>query len=698
MGTSSSIEEAEDLPPMMYAHPPKHVFASSSRERQDFARLWEQYVAGGMQSSSVTRPLLREVLLRAVRELTLSPTGRAWAEELVTNAVASLRPEISAEEAFGTYQALMQNLQPAHVAASEHRPQSGVSARPVAAPVASMVNNYARMPKGSRTVDPAPLRRLSSEWPLAGQSQKAPPRHEDLVGSTRAAQESTSASLRAAVMRSQGTYEDLCQADAHRDALSGTGVRRLRSRAVDPAQKVDMEMAKLHDQAQLIQQQSLELTTLRDGLELQMQRHAAASTRLAEAEEKLEEAQQENAELQRQHKTEELRATMLREAFEQEQNRVGVSLGQAETYVNHLVAATEGTRRVEMTEQAVARECVQALNEIHAAQSREDLSAEAKLNQLVRELELAKTDYDLATRSVPATSPKADPAKQTELSELRRGTLEAMALFRRRLADAQVYRRRYQEIQHRAEAVNRDLAQQEGPSRSGPCAGAGTASGISSTVPVLTRLRLEEAEEAQQKAEEARLESELVEAERGSLKQDFYSYQVLLDHGSSQLHDLQGELQQLRSRLSGAPRRDALRAAGAPPTPADNLMAAGLQRRVGLSLAAGRESRCLIQEEQLKRQLAEQRVVDRHAGRMEDLGATAEETLSNGAVIGPGFSGISAVDSDVGTMDASQELRARLAALRGQLNQGATGDSLRTELRPNLHEQLQVLREQLERS
>ena len=30
----------------------------------------------------------------------------------------------------------------------------------------------------ARTVDPAPLRRLSSEWPLAGQSQKAPPRHE----------------------------------------------------------------------------------------------------------------------------------------------------------------------------------------------------------------------------------------------------------------------------------------------------------------------------------------------------------------------------------------------------------------------------------------------------------------------------------------------------------------------------------------
>ena len=32
-------------------------------------------------------------------------------------------------------------------------------------------------------------------------------------------------------------------------------------------------------------------------------------------------------------------------------------------------------------------ECVQALNEIHAAQSREDLSAEAKLKQLVHELD-----------------------------------------------------------------------------------------------------------------------------------------------------------------------------------------------------------------------------------------------------------------------------------------------------------------------
>ena len=38
------------------------------------------------------------------------------------------------------------------------------------------------------------------------------------------------------------------------------------------------------------------------------------------------------------------------------------------------------------------------------------------------------------------------------------------------------------------------------------------------------------------------------------------------------------------------------------------------------------------------------------------------------------------------------------AATPGTCWTGATSESLRTELRPNLHEQLQALREQLERS
>ena len=52
---------------------------------------------------------------------------------------------------------------------------------------------------------------------------------------------------------------------------------------------------------------------------------------------------------------------------------------------------------------------------------------------------------------------------------------------------------------------------------------------------------------------------------------------------------------------------------------------------------------------------------------------------------GPGFSGISAVDSNADvTMDASQELRARLAALRGQLNQGTKKKGTGEELVSNL--------------
>eukprot|EP00913_Durusdinium_trenchii_P023220 g21798.t1 len=73
-----------------------------------------------------------------------------------------------------------------------------------------------------------------------------------------------------------------------------------------------MDQDKIQGQASLIQQQEVELSALRDGLALQQQRHAAALQRFRETQEKLEEAQNEAAELSRQAKTEELRSTMLR--------------------------------------------------------------------------------------------------------------------------------------------------------------------------------------------------------------------------------------------------------------------------------------------------------------------------------------------------------------------------------------------------
>ena len=62
----------------------------------------------------LARPFWRtgEVLLRAVRDLALSPIHRAWAEDLVANAISGSPAALSAEEAFQIYAELMKNLQP----------------------------------------------------------------------------------------------------------------------------------------------------------------------------------------------------------------------------------------------------------------------------------------------------------------------------------------------------------------------------------------------------------------------------------------------------------------------------------------------------------------------------------------------------------------------------------------------------------
>lgn len=52
-----------------------------------------------------------QVLLRAVRELVLSPGRGAWAQDLVQNALSTAPGQLSNSEAFVVYQSLMQNLQ-----------------------------------------------------------------------------------------------------------------------------------------------------------------------------------------------------------------------------------------------------------------------------------------------------------------------------------------------------------------------------------------------------------------------------------------------------------------------------------------------------------------------------------------------------------------------------------------------------------
>ncbi|CAJ1460190.1 unnamed protein product [Effrenium voratum] len=624
-----------------------------SNPRKDFARFWEQYVPGGARTTTVSRPLMREVLLRAVRELALSPGHRAWAEELVANAVASAPAALAAEDAFAIFRSVMQNLR-----SSQGHIDTNLPARETALPLAS----YGKMPKGARMIDPAPVRRPSSL------DVGCPSRPQDLFAplrSTRAAQESTLASLRATVLSSQAAYEKLL---AQADSCTSGPVHDLKGRLESLKAKAALDQGKLQDHAGVIQQQEIEIAALRDDLALHTQRVEAASQRLRETQDKLEEAQQENAELSRQAKTEQLRSTMLREAFEQEQTRVGLSLGHAEAQVSDLAAATEGTRRIEVEEQAVARECVTALNEIHAAQAREELATEARLTQLLHELGLAKA----------AAAETKTAGDDQVVAEFRRRSQEHAAVVRRRVQDAQTFRRKLQEVQQQAADVSHRLAQKEGMGGRSALANANLS----------TRLRLEEAEEATLQVAEARLQGELADARAGSFAvEDFDSYEDLLENGKRHASALAEELEVLRSELS------AFSAAPRNADAGDDLMAAGLQRRVGSTLAAQRESQCLLQEEKLKKQLLEQQL--RFKSKPSEISGRGLQREAPELPSAP-----SQVDAERAAPPiASQELRARLAALRGQLI--GQGDDTR-EARPcdknehTLHQQLEALRQQLE--
>jgi len=105
-----------------------------------------------------------------------------------------------------------------------------------------------------------------------------------------------------------------------------------------------------------------------------------------ESQEELEECIEEHDLLVRYSEAEMLRVMMLREAFDQEQIRVGESLHEAELCVRDLVTATEDTRNAESEEQHVAQECARALNYIRTAQAKQDLEANVKIAQLHTEL------------------------------------------------------------------------------------------------------------------------------------------------------------------------------------------------------------------------------------------------------------------------------------------------------------------------
>lgn len=726
------------------------------KAREDFARFWEQYVPGGSRTTTVSRPLMREVLLRAVRELSLSPRRASWAEELVASALMTAPPALASEDAFGIFRSVMTSLR-----ASCHLQGSDVLLEALRRDFNTQypvppTSNGTTMPKGARTVDSAPARKLGSlaftrrdlssgELALRGDPAvflSAPMRP------TRAALESIHARLRASFGAAQGNYERLVlKAEALRDALArgqfdGLAVRDAKTGSDQSLTsgfsssriqaEIDRLLERLRSNASVFEKQQRELMALKEECSLQTQRAQAAFRRRDEAREKLDLGQQESSELSRQAKTEQLRALMLREAFEQEQARVGVSLGRAEAYVSDLIAATEGTRRIEVEEQAVARECITALNEIHSAQAREELQAEAKLAQLMRELQAAKDT--LVTSEQTSKRPEAASESQllqakvqdatAQLAELRRRSFGAASIIRRRAADAAIVQREIQALKTRSEMLSRELKATQ--TRDG-LRGATLASGSSALGNLISRLHIEEAAEAALQVAEARLEGELVEAQLGSVSTCGEPIEMQRrDRASEELAQrcierFSAELQEVRSELSAASMPKAIRSP-APNNLGSDLAAAGLQRRVGIALAAEFETKVRLEEERLQHELIAEdlRLLQNRIARSNDddpsaaasqLTATCVEVSTGRATpIAPAVTATESVAAAVAAADVSQapavaaaELQARLAALRGDFkgqNRRVTSPveesrRIAVERKSSLQIQLEALRQQL---
>eukprot|EP00930_Biecheleria_cincta_P045544 TRINITY_DN31388_c0_g2_i1.p1 TRINITY_DN31388_c0_g2~~TRINITY_DN31388_c0_g2_i1.p1 ORF type:complete len:865 (-),score=190.42 TRINITY_DN31388_c0_g2_i1:140-2629(-) len=728
------------------------------RAREDFARFWEQYVPGGSRTSTVSRPLMREVLLRAVRQLSLSPSRGAWAEELVASALSTAPPALAAEDAFGIFRSVMLNLSSSFGGQIRHDDQFRQAlhrdfASPPVQPQPSVIS-YAKLPKGARLADSAAPRADAMQnrfQYLEANGRRDEPTSPADEHSSRSAQESFLAGLRAALGASQAAYERLvAQAESLRESLvlgrqrgddwvqprtlandmvgglSSASASEGRWSDQSQAGKLEAEVDRLLDrmraQAKVIDQQEREMAALHEDCMGTAQRTQNALRRRNELREKLDNGQQDNQELSRQAKAEQLRANLLREAFEQEQNRVGVSLGQAEAYVSDLVAATEGTRRIEVEEQSVARECITALNEVHAAQAREELASEAKLAQLMRELQAAKVA--LSEAEAPPAAPKknaedaANAAVQektreamTELAKVRRRSHGIAAIKRRYNADAVVYRRELQALQKRLDAVHQELEASHTKDGSSLAGARRSTSFVSSTGNEKARLHLEEAAEAALQVAEARLRGELAEAQLGTLIPSSFGEELAADTRRMEERFVQEadrcekrfekELEHVRSELSASMRSTP--SGASPRKSTDDLAAAGLQRRVGSALAAEREKRCRFEEERLQKVLAEEELKNLRVRLSSSFSRQAAVAAAGSSRSGDGANGSYVLKQQPadGELDkqrpqlasrtaepssvseaparhapptaAAGDLQARLAALRGQL----TGSSSR---------------------
>lgn len=429
--------------------------------------------------------------------------------------------------------------------------------------------------------------------------------------------------------------------------------RRLNSRRVQTV-SLEAELRQCTDRLRfstsVFERQQRELAMLRDDSAQRLRNSEDQVQSTVNLREDLYEAEQENAELSRKAKTEQLRAMMLHQAFEQEQERVGQSLEKAEAFLNDLVSAAEGNRQFEAREQAQARRCVAKLNELHHTMFQDETQAEARLGELRRELAVAKDalassrDQRLTARDEAAAAQNAATFAQLEaekhelveqLAEHRRRGLGASLSSRRTEVKMLAASRELQVLQRRAAKVADDLCSVSevlGRDSSGTVTGRRTVSvsvtpSASGRVRTLEpRLRLEHETALAVQAAVLRLAAELgrltdpqsrpespsgggavqaigqlADQERRGLMS-----KAAAEHCAGMMRK---ELERLRAELS-VKTRSRSKETGSVAGPhvslelSGDLAAAALQRQVGAACASEHEMHCRLQEELFRERLA----------------------------------------------------------------------------------------------
>lgn len=501
-GSSTTLQTPSDVQSMDVASRPQHLQAmldDDRRAREAFTALWELHVPGGLQRATAPRPLVHEVLLQAAQQLELSASRSAQARELATEVLGgSFRP-VSFEDALRLFRSFCSVLLSLQLGIAEEPLQElpQWQRRPPQGFPQTVARELAVIHlRGARRIDDQSFKPQSRQATSSHKDSSflPAPGREAWERPSRAKIESVHAGLRAAVCNAQAAYDQSVlqslelraaiarssyQFDVHSQssrvpsqssghgfgalARNGSDVQSQNSRIGNnqhvrpcgvPQLLLDLERKRRRSDhaGEEVRRQHGQLALFRKDLLVQEERASLARQQRDELSESLASGNQQCSDLARKYKTEQLRASMLQEAFEQEQSRVGLSLGRAESLVCDLVAATEGTRRVEVEEQAMQRQCASAISELEASSAEAGEEAELHIQRLRRELEDAsQAPSDLALVETQRH------AAVVELAEARRRTRGAAATARRRAADAAAQRAAVEALEQRAAKTAEDL-------------------------------------------------------------------------------------------------------------------------------------------------------------------------------------------------------------------------------------------------